>query len=134
MKILTIPPKCTPYAQPLDRFFFRQYKAFVRRIEDFVLLDNIDLNLNYRNEIIKRQSLTHTQFSAPIFLDYRRFSWHKCRYTDTYTPFTDPVKYCFDVNVSAELCSKCENTAFLKCAHCQALLCFYHFYYEYHYH
>ena len=50
--IKTIPPKTTPIAQPLDRYFFRPYKNFVRKISDRILLDNLNINLFHRDSIL----------------------------------------------------------------------------------
>lgn len=40
-----IPPKTTQWVQPLDTYFFRQYKIVKRRICDRVLLDDIQIDL-----------------------------------------------------------------------------------------
>ena len=64
---LQIPPKTTPYIQPLDVYGFRQWKLFVRRITDIVELDNINIDLNNRLNIITMHSLVYDQLSSPKF-------------------------------------------------------------------
>ena len=34
--LFVIPPKATKYVQPLDVYFFRQFKLFAKRISDYV--------------------------------------------------------------------------------------------------
>lgn len=67
LSILTIPPKTTGFCQPLDKYFFRQYKVYCRKISDMVLLGSYNVDLHNRNEIIKMHSLVHNQFSSPRF-------------------------------------------------------------------
>jgi len=64
---MTIPKKTTSFIQPfLDVFGFRIWKNFVRT-SDNVILQEKDINLHSRNDIIKLQSLTHNQFFLPRF-------------------------------------------------------------------
>ena len=41
-----IPPKTTKYAQPLDMYFFRQYKIYAKRITDFTNYDPVICSQN----------------------------------------------------------------------------------------
>ena len=65
---LEIPPKTTPKTQPLDVFFNRQYKVIAHRVYDRVILDDINIHLAERNNVIRLHSLIHNQLSAPIFV------------------------------------------------------------------
>jgi hypothetical protein len=137
VNIQTIPRKCTPHVQPLDVFFFRQWKDFVRKITDRVLLDNLDVDIRTRDNILKLQSLTHNQFSAGRFEDFVRYAWIKIGYVDAPKKnFLTPAEVCFgDMHEQCGMVGKnCEKMSFIKCAHCELALCFDHFFVENHYH
>jgi hypothetical protein len=137
--IRLIPPKTTPKIQPLDVAFFRTWKNFVRRFSDRILLDDLPIQLYQRTNIIKLQSLVHNQFSACRFVNFIRYAWHASGYLDERGErFENPVEYCFPDDL-AEECAKSENGnkcgqgSFLRCAHCELVLCFNHFFVDYHY-
>ena len=134
-----MPPKTTSLIQPLDVYFFRMWKDFIRKISDRILLDQLDINLFQRDNILKLQSLTHTQFSSPRFKDFIKYAWFKAGYlTQKPDPHITPVQYCFDHKIYKEGCQKymnlmlCNKSVFIKCAYCDQLLCFEHFYVELH--
>ena len=52
LKMHTIPAHTTSFVQPLDVYCFRYWKNFTRRFSDRVLLDNLDIHLHQRNNII----------------------------------------------------------------------------------
>ena len=79
---LEIPPKTTPKIQPLDVFFNRQYKVIAHRVYDLVILEDINIHLAERNNVIRLHSLIHNQLSAPIFVPMIRYTWFKSRYVD----------------------------------------------------
>src|SRR5271154_6856906 len=56
LKIMKIPPKTTGIIQPLDVYFFRMWKDFVRKFSDRVLLENLPVLLYQRDNILKLQS------------------------------------------------------------------------------
>ncbi len=65
--MLRIPPKTTSYIQALDVYGFRQWKTFARKITDIVELDNIDIDMKNRINIITVHSLIHDQLRSSKF-------------------------------------------------------------------
>lgn len=136
-----IPPKCTKYAQPSDRMLFRQMKDFDRRITDFVMLDDLPIDLDHRDMILKRQSLILDQFQSEIYKDYLLYSWRKCGYygpdaQQDHQIFNHPIRYSFDSTLFPNACQivNCENTVFIRCSWCALFLCFECFFIKYHTH
>lgn len=59
-----LPPKTTKYVQPLDVYFFRQYKPFIRRIENQIKAEeNLRVKLSDRRFIIRMHSCVYNQFN-----------------------------------------------------------------------
>ena len=136
LEILKIPPKTTSMVQPLDKYFFRMWKNFVRKFSDRVIIDGITINLGQRNNILKLQSIVHNQFSSPRFQNLLKYSWITCGYTDSHPGFFEnSVEFCF--NVDHKLCSKldleCYSVSFLKCSWCKESFCFKHFFTDFHF-
>ena len=74
LKRLKIPWKITSKIQPLDVFFNRQWKVIARRIYERVLLDELEIHLAQRNNIIHLQSLIHNQLSSSVFTPMIRYA------------------------------------------------------------
>ena len=132
----TIPPKCTKYCQPLDVYFFRQYKLYIRRIEDFVRLEIIALQLNLRDRIfiLKMHAVVFNQLSAPVYRKMLQYAWIKSGYHMDHldTSFQNVIDISF--NFRLQHCEQCDQLAFAKCAYCDNVLCFDHFIKNPHYH
>lgn len=135
IQLLTIPKKTTGLIQPLDVFGFRIWKNFVRTFSDNIILQERDVNLHSRNEIIKLQSLTHNQLSSPRFKNLFQYAWFKSGYVEIHPgEFQNPVEFCYLQNEKhIPKCSICGMAAFMRCAWCGEYFCFKHFYEEYHY-
>lgn len=135
IQILTIPKKTTGFIQPLDVFGFRIWKNFVRTFSDNVILNNYDVNLHTRNNIIRLQSLVHNQFSSPRFKNLFKYAWYKSGYISIHPDkFSNPVHFCyFKEQDEIPKCSICGKEAFIRCAWCKQYYCFEHFYEKYHY-
>ncbi|CAF4634473.1 unnamed protein product [Rotaria sp. Silwood2] len=84
LKHLEIPFKTTSKVQPLDVFFYRQWKVIPRRLHDRILLDGMDIDATERNNILKLQSLVHNQISSSIFTSMIKYAWFKAGYLDTH--------------------------------------------------
>lgn len=107
----------------------------MRTFSDNVILQEKDINLHSRNEIIKLQSLTHNQLSSPRFKNLFQYAWFKSGYVETHPgEFQNPVDFCYLRNEKhIPKCSICGLPAFMRCAWYGKYLYFKHFYEEYHY-
>ena len=130
-----IPPKTTGMIQPLDVFFFRPWKVFVRYISDHIVLMDINVSLLQRNNIIKLQSLVHFQFSAERYKVMIRYAWFKAGYAVDRDDvvFLTPATFCFNTRPTHECfdCLKIEQekqSVFARCSHCENYYCFNHFF------
>ena len=132
---LMMPPKTTSIIQPLDVFFFRPWKVFLRYISDHILLMDINVSLQERNNIIKLQSLIHFQFSAERYKVMIRYAWFKAGYnvSSDDVVFLTPATFCFDIQPTHE-CLDClknreeKQSPFGRCSHCENYYCFNHFF------
>lgn len=71
-------------------------EKFVRTFSDAVIVNNYDVNLHLRNNIIKLQSLIHNKLSSPRFKNVFKYGWYKSGYlSDHPDKFENPVAYCF---------------------------------------
>lgn len=132
---LEIPKKTTAKIQPLDVFFNRQMKVIPRRVYDHVMLDELDINMSERNNIIRLTSLNHNQLSAEPFRRMIQYAWYVSNYTDTHPgPFKTVVEVCFSLEVAMCVVPSCDATPFICCSWCRKSLCFNHFFVNYHFH
>ena len=77
LKRLTIPPKTTDLIQPCDVGLFCYCKCFSKRIHNFVILENIDIDLTLRNNICKLWSLIFNKFNSDVFTNFFKKAWNK---------------------------------------------------------
>jgi len=130
-----IPAKTTSYRQPLDIYFNRQLKVLARRIYDRVTLDEINIHMGERNNLIKLQSLIHNQLSSDVFSPMIKYAWFKAGYTDTDpSPFKSVSDVCFNFKDIYCDVTLCDGFAFIQFSHCGVILCFHHFFVLYHFH
>ena len=126
---LQIPPKTTGDIQPLDRYFFRQWKYIKQKICDRLAIDEIDIDITARNNILKMHSLIHNQLTASIFSSMIKYSWYSSGYLlNDPGSFQNVQDVCFSFD--DDLCSvaSCDDFAFISCSHCKHVLCFMHFF------
>lgn len=122
---MLIPAGCTGLIQPLDVFFFRPYKNFVKHIVHSLVLEN---KVFQRDNMLGLHAFVHFQFGAPRFRDLIRYAFHRCGYVDNRpASFETPTEYCFDI-YRFDLCSTsgCSSKADIRCAHCTLCYCFEH--------
>ncbi len=134
---LEIPRKTTSDLQPLDCFYNRQMKNFIEKLYNRVALDEIDIHLYERNNIIKLTSLVHDQLSAPVFRPMIKYSWFVAGLLkQNPSPFLTVNEVCFPPISGHEQCqsSGCEESVMVNCAHCSKKLCFEQFFISYHFH
>lgn len=117
IELLQIPPGTTGKIQPLDKFFFRQWKAMYRRLsENIVSHKSISAKVSDRDTILQLQSFIHFQFSSPRFQNMIKYSWFATRYITERPPeFVVPVKYCLET-VKNQCEEECDNEVFIRCA------------------
>ncbi|CAF2033758.1 unnamed protein product [Rotaria magnacalcarata] len=77
---LQIPPKTTGVIQPLDRYFFRQWKYFKQKNCDRLAIDDINIDIAARNNVLKMHSLIHNQLTARKFISMIKYSWYSSGY------------------------------------------------------
>ncbi len=134
---LEIPKRTTNELQPMDCFYNRQVKNFIKKIYNRVALDKIQIHLYERNNIIKLVSLMHDQLSASVFEPMVKYSWFSAGLLkQNPSPFSTVNEICFPSMTSHEECElqKCVEGVFITCAHCSKKLCFQHFFISYHFH
>ena len=132
---LEIPKKTTDQIQPLDVFFNRQMKVILPRLYDRVLLDELDINMSERNNIIRLMSLTHNQLSAKVLHPMIQYAWYASGYTDKHPgSFKTVGEVCFSFDASICAVSSCDAAPFICCSWCDKPLCFNHFFLNNHFH
>lgn len=62
-----IPPKCTPFCQPCDVYFYRQVKNYIRHIQNAPYLLQHNKEFTSREDMIRIHSLIHYQLQGPLY-------------------------------------------------------------------
>lgn len=122
-----LPKGTTGMVQPLDIYFFRLYKAFTRRITDYMNMHHADVLMHLRNNILKLQTAVHFQFRSPRFKNCIKFAWHKSGYINESVNHIAPRQFCFDLDNIPDW-TDCDRPAFIRCGWCKEYLCSEHFF------
>lgn len=136
IEVKTLPNGSTSYIQPLDQLVFHPWKDFVKRFVEHALLEQIEIDLQQRNVIIKLHSLIMNQFQSPIFRDMFIHAWRMGQFEveSEHRKFKGLRELLFEFN-EYECCTlNCNNNPFILCAHCRKPFCFNCFFTDYHYH
>lgn len=133
---MEIPKKTTCLIQPCDVYYNRQYKYLIRQTYDYVRLYDLEINLSQRNNIIKMNSLVYNQLSSPRFNLMLKYAWYQSGYLKQNPGVFENVKeVCFSFKESYCQMQQCDDSLpFIKCSHCNIVLCFEHFFIRYHFH
>lgn len=98
-----MPKSTTRFCQPLDIYFFRQYKIIVRRIVNSArdrFLDKVHaVKPKDRLFIIKMHSIVYNQLQAPIYRPMLLYAWRKPGY-DTTSDVPEKFLSVLEVNFS----------------------------------
>ena len=129
--IRNIPSGATSEIQPLDVFFFRIFKDFVRRVHEHVMFSSLieDFQIHRRDNILLILEVVYNEFRNPKFQPFLQYSWKKAGYI-VIEPvrFQTPVEVCFGQKV-LRICENgepCQERAFIQCSYCLQNLCFRH--------
>ena len=61
--------------QSLDCYFNTQIKNFLKACYHLVALDELDIHLHERNNVIRLVSLMHNQLTADVFTPMIKYAW-----------------------------------------------------------
>uniref|UniRef100_T1KPG6 Uncharacterized protein n=1 Tax=Tetranychus urticae TaxID=32264 RepID=T1KPG6_TETUR len=102
--------------QPLDVCTFPQWKDFVKRFQERVILDRAPVNLQSREAIITMNSLILNQFKSPLFCPMFRYAWSKAGFPIESIRFEGLKEICFEPD--AIICTDCSDNrgSFIQCA------------------
>jgi hypothetical protein len=124
--VLLIPERTTCLV-----FFFRQYKIYVRLIEDHVrvCLHDAGIKLHERSFTMQMHSVVYYQLGASAYTNKFLYVWKKCGYTihRTCDTFVNTIAVSFNFGLETCLIDGCATFAFVRCSQSTRFYCFQHF-------
>lgn len=132
--VKTFPAGSTGYMQPLDIYCFHQFKDFIKRFNEHLLITSSEIQPFNRNTILKIQSLIHNQFQSNLFTPMFRYAWYKAGFIDEYIRFESIKEILFEFNQAYCSTELCLSEPFIQCAYCRNVLCIDCFFVKYHFH
>lgn len=131
--LMRIPKQTTDRLQPLDVNFNRQLKIFYNRIVEEAFYQDILPNVTTREGIINIHSLLHNQISSPKYRDMILYAWrntdpafNRTELSNFPPKMVNAIQFDFDGASECEI-QGCNQHAFVRCSHCDKLMCLQHF-------
>ena len=125
MEVRTIPAGATSFMQPLDIFCFRQWKYFIKKFTEDIMLNDYAINIHLRDNVVRLNSLILNQFQPELFTPMFLYAWRKGGYAvEALARFESLDEICFELSNSS-CAENCSNLPFLCCAWpvCRKSLC-----------
>ena len=123
--VKTIPAGATSFMQPLDIFCFRQWKYFVKKFTEDIMLNDYQINMHLRDNVIQLNSLILNQLQSDLFTPMLKYAWHKGGFPiESIARYESVNEICFEI--PAHSCSQnCTNLPFICCSYrnCRKFLC-----------
>jgi hypothetical protein len=129
-----IPKGTTARAQPLDTYFNHEMKYFVRKFNDRIRLDKLEIDIKNRLTIIKLFSLIWNQLSSNKFHKMIQYAWKSSGYLHYNIEFKNIREVCFESDSNDCDENVCGESFFIRCSICDKNLCLSHFFHNYHIH
>ena len=133
VKVEILPAGTTSFLQPLDVYFFRQWKRMFKKMSEHIILENYLIDLHKRDTIIKLHALIWNQLSADEFTPMIKYAWKKSGFPVSIRNFSSPQDLLFAL-VNQQVCNSCEKMSFMKCIYCKLTFCFGHLFNPLHFH
>ncbi|XP_074599871.1 uncharacterized protein LOC141854180 [Brevipalpus obovatus] len=136
LEVRFFPKGSTSFMQPLDINCFHQWKDFVKRFTERVIMENVPVKLHTRDSILIMHSLILNQFQSPAFQPMFLWAWRRGGFPvqiDSFLSLAD-ISFKFDEVICSS--TSCENESFIRCSYpdCRKILCLKCFYADRHFH
>lgn len=127
LRVEIIPPGLTPTDQPLDVGFNHYFKDMMRKLSEKIRRRERSYKLHLRKNIATLICVVWYQFVHPRFHNFVKHAWSQAGYIERPAPYDSPTDYCLKYPIE-NFCQNenCESAAFMRCAHCEKVLCMFH--------
>jgi hypothetical protein len=128
VNVLLISERTAKHFQPLDVFYFRHYKIYVRRTEDHarVCLHDSGIKLHDHSFTMKIHSVVYDQLGAPAYTNMLHYAWKKLGYAihRSYDALINTIAVSFNFGMETCLIHECTTFVFIRCSCCTRFYCF----------